>query len=53
MDPSFSSLEFGSRLKVNMYEKVCRRTRLKYRLVRYLKGKVCVRYMREAIHVAH
>ena len=37
MEPSSSSLGSGS--KVNMDEKVCRRTKLKYRLVRYyLKG---------------
>jgi hypothetical protein len=38
MEPSSSSLGFGS--KVNMDEKGCRRTKLKYRLVRYyLKGR--------------
>ena len=37
MEPSSSSLGSGS--KVNMDEKVCGRTELKYRLVRYyLKG---------------
>lgn len=37
MEPSSSSLDSGS--KVNMDEKGCRRTKLKYRLVRYyLKG---------------
>lgn len=38
MEPSSSSLGSGS--KVNMDKKGCRRTKLKYRLVRYyLKGR--------------
>lgn len=49
MDPSSSSLASGSRSQINMDEKVCGRTRLKYRLVLYLKG--CVsEYMRVSIY---
>lgn len=51
MDPSSSSLGSGSRSKVNMDEKVCRRTELMYRLVRCLKG-VCQIYARADIHEA-